>query len=209
VLLTGYRFAFVQNDTMAYAFKGRGLAGLVQTVAPLYHDDVYLLVNKRSNIRSLKDLKGKRISIGVPGAGVWHTAHRIDTLINARWLSVERPTEESIIAVRAGNIDGVVIVGGAPIPILTELGTVVKQYAELLPLNDKRLDTEYQSATISAGTYPWLEQHIIIRNVQSSIIAAGDVPKPAVDSLLTCVQSNQKTLQQWGHPKWAEVTLNK
>lgn len=73
----------VQSDVMAYAYNGTNLfeeSGKIDsfsTVAALYMEQVQI-VTLDPNIKSVADLKGKRVSVGESGSGVYFNA--IDVL---------------------------------------------------------------------------------------------------------------------------------
>ena len=71
--------AFCQSDVMAYAYEGTNIfadTGTVQcfsTVAALYTEQVQI-VTTDPEIKSVADLKGKNVSIGAAGSGVFFNA---------------------------------------------------------------------------------------------------------------------------------------
>lgn len=76
------QLGFVQSDVMAYAYQGiRNFDGAAvtdfSTVASLYMEQVQI-VTLDPEIKTVADLKGKRVSIGAPGSGVYYNA--IDVL---------------------------------------------------------------------------------------------------------------------------------
>ena len=74
---------FSQADINAWAYTGTGIyegkpkIEELRVIANLYPESVHVVVKKGAGIKSLADLKGKRVSIDEPGSG---------TLVNARAL---------------------------------------------------------------------------------------------------------------------------
>src|SRR5215204_445170 len=74
---------FSQADINAWAYTGTGIyegkpkIEELRVIANLYPESVHVVVRKGAGIKSLADLKGKRVSIDEPGSG---------TLVNARAL---------------------------------------------------------------------------------------------------------------------------
>ena len=69
------QLGFVQSDVMAYAYNGTNLfdgskIDTFSTVADLYMEQVQI-VTLDANIKSVADLKGKNVSIGAAGSGVY------------------------------------------------------------------------------------------------------------------------------------------
>ena len=81
-----YQLGTVQSDVMAYAwdgtrsFEAEGKISSFRTVAGLYAEAVQLLTMD-PEIKTVSDLKGKSVSIGAPGSGVYFNA--IDVLTAA------------------------------------------------------------------------------------------------------------------------------
>ena len=59
-----------QSDVIAAAVKGegpfktKGKQSHVRVIASLFSEDVHLVVREKANIKSVADLKGKRVSFG-------------------------------------------------------------------------------------------------------------------------------------------------
>ena len=78
-----YQMGFVQTDVMSYAYDGTNLfegAAIdnFSTVAALYMEQVQIITCDPS-IKTVADLKGKNVSIGSSGSGVYFNA--LDVLV--------------------------------------------------------------------------------------------------------------------------------
>ncbi|WP_221088571.1 TAXI family TRAP transporter solute-binding subunit [Deinococcus aquaedulcis] len=76
--------AIAQNDVVYYAYKGTGLQAFqgkanakLRTMAVLYPEVLHVVARKDSGIRSIADLKGKRVVIGDLGSGTELTARQV------------------------------------------------------------------------------------------------------------------------------------
>ncbi|MDM0046249.1 TAXI family TRAP transporter solute-binding subunit [Variovorax dokdonensis] len=158
---------FSQADvaTWAYtgtgAFEGKPKVTDIRMIANLYPESIHLVVKKGSGIKSVADLKGKRVALDEPGSG---------TLINARMVLAAFGVKESDIKpeyikpnqagdkLKDGALDAFFFVGGAPAGAIAELASSGAGI-ELLPISgapaDKlRADSPYFSVDdIPAGTY--------------------------------------------------------
>jgi len=73
---------FVQNDAAYYAFndleiyKGKGTKD-IRGLASLYDETVQLVALQDSGIKTVADLKGKRVSVGAAGSGVELNARQV------------------------------------------------------------------------------------------------------------------------------------
>ena len=152
-------FAFCQSDVMAYAYNGTNLFDAkvegFSTVAALYMEQVQI-VTTNASIKTVDDLKGKSVSIGAPGSGVYFNA--IDVL-GAYGLTEDdiKPTYQSFgdsaDALKNGQIDAAFIVAGAPTTAVTDLATTKDTYLVSLDSEHiaKLLETsDYYTETVIA-----------------------------------------------------------
>jgi len=77
-------FAFLQNDIAYYAFNGIGIepfAGKpVKTMAgvfSVYPEAVHLIATHASGVKSVRDLKGKRVAFGTVGSATEQNALQV------------------------------------------------------------------------------------------------------------------------------------
>ena len=129
------QLAFVQSDVGAYAYRGMRLfedkITNFSTVANLYMEQVQI-VTLDPSIKTVEDLKGKNVSVGAAGSGVYFNA--VDVL-EAYGLDIEKdikPTYQSfgdsVEALQDGKIDAAFIVAGAPTTAVTSLAATKKVY---------------------------------------------------------------------------------
>ena len=123
---------FSQADVASWAFTGKGVfegkpnvPGL-RLIANLYPESVHLVVRKGSGIKSVADLKGKRVALDEPGSG---------TLIDARIILAAYGLKDADLKpeyikpnqagdkMKDGAIDAFFFVGGAPAGAIAELAT--------------------------------------------------------------------------------------
>ena len=151
--------AFCQSDVMAYAYEGTNLFDTkvegFSTVAALYMEQVQI-VTTNPEIKTVADLKGKAVSIGAPGSGVYFNA--ID-ILGAYDLTEEdiKPTYQSFgdsaDALKNGQIDAAFIVAGAPTTAVTDLATTKSVY--LVSLDEEHIQkllekSDYYTETVIA-----------------------------------------------------------
>lgn len=157
------QLGFVQSDVMSYAYKGERLFESpvkgFSVVAALYMEQVQI-VSTKDSILSVADLKGKNVSIGAVGSGVYFNA--IDCL-NAYGLTekdikaVYQSFGDSADSLKDGKIDAAFIVAGAPTTAITDLATAKPVY--LVNIDDAHAAELikgcpfYSQYTIPAGTY--------------------------------------------------------
>ena len=131
-----YELGFCQSDVMSYAHDGTNIfaeTGAVDSfsaVAALYMEQVQI-VTMNPDIKTVEDLRGKSVSIGAQGSGVYFNA--VDVL-GCYDMTIEDITPvyqsfgDSADSLKDGKIDAAFIVAGAPTTAITDLSTSGQVY---------------------------------------------------------------------------------
>ncbi len=213
-----YQLGTVQSDVMAYAWDGvrafeeEGKISTFRTVAGLYAEAVQL-VTMNPDIKSVADLKGKSVSIGAPGSGVYFNA--VDVLeaagmtekdIKAQYQSFADSTD----ALKDGKIDAAFIVAGPPTPAITELCTTNSAY--LVPIDGKiaenlmKKNSFYTEHVVPAGTYTGQDKDIKTVTVKATLIVSADASEDDVYALTKAIFENIDAIKA-ENAKGAELSL--
>ena len=211
------QLGFVQSDVMAYAYNGErtfaetGAVTNFSTVANLYMEQVQI-VTVDPSIKTVDDLKGKRVSIGAPGSGVFYNA--VDVL-GVYGLDVEKditPTYQSFAdsaeALKDAQIDAAFVVAGAPTVAVTDLASA--REISLVSLDQEHIDAliasspYYSANTISAETYNLAEDTTTVA-VGAVVIARNDVSEADVYNFL---YGTFEDIANLSHGKAAELDLD-
>ena len=213
-----YQLGTVQSDVIAYAwagtrsFESNGKIDSFRVVGGLYAEAVQL-VTMNPDIKSVADLKGKAVSIGAPGSGVYFNA--MDVLsaaglteddIKAQYQSFADSTD----ALKDGKIDAAFIVAGAPTAAITELCTTNSAY--LVPIDgevaDKLMaDSPYYTAyTIPAGTYAGQDADVTTVTVKATLIVAASASEDDVYNLTKAIFDNADAIAS-ENGKGAELSV--
>jgi len=211
------QLGFSQSDVLAYAYAGTrtfedlGSIDTFSIVAPLYMEQVQV-VTLNPDIKTIADLKGKAVSIGAAGSGVYFNA--ID-LLGAYGLTEDdiKPTYQSfgdsVESLQDGQIDAAFVVAGAPTPAVTTLAATNQVY--LVSLDDEHIDAllenspYYSKAVIPAETYGMPEDAVTVA-IGAVVIASNDVADVDVYNFLVGVFENLEELAQV-HDKANELSL--
>ena len=157
--------AFVQNDVMDYAYNGTDIfAGEVLTnfsaMLTLYPEIVQIAATKSSGIKTISDMKGKRVSVGDAGSGVEFNAKQILEAYGLTFDDINKSNlsfKESSDGLQNGTLDACFIVAGIPNAALQELS--ISSDIVLISLDDEHLNKilskykYYTEALIPANTY--------------------------------------------------------
>jgi len=211
------QLAFCQSDVMSYAYSGTNLfadLGAINSfsvVSALYMEQVQI-VTTNPDIKTVADLKGKAVSIGARGSGVYFNA--LDVLgvyglteddINAVYQSFGDSAE----SLKDKKIDAAFIVSGAPTTAIVDLSTSCPVY--LVSIDDDHIadllakSPYYTAYTVSADTYgmPGDAQTVAVAAV---VLARNDVADDAVYAFTSTIFENMDAIAEQ-HGKGAELSL--
>ena len=158
---------FSQADVATWAQKGTGIyegkpnVPSLRLIANLYPESVHIVARKGSGIKTVADLKGKRVALDEPGSG---------TLVNARLILAAYDVKEGDIKpeyikpnqagdkMKDGALDAFFFVGGAPAGAIAELASSGAGI-ELIPIEGPQAEGLRMASpffapdTIPADTY--------------------------------------------------------
>jgi hypothetical protein len=158
---------FSQADVAFWAFTGTGVfdgkpkAADLRAIANLYPESIHLVARKGAGIKTVADLKGKRVSLDEPGSGTLIDARIIlaawglkDADLKAEYLK-PAPAGEKM---KDGAMDAFIFVGGYPAGAISELASAGGGI-ELVPVdgpNAQKILAQHKffaADTIPANTY--------------------------------------------------------
>ena len=210
------QLGFCQSDVMSYAYDGTnlfaetGAVGSFSVAAALYMEQVQI-VTMNPDIKTVADLKGKIVSIGAQGSGVYFNA--IDVLgaygmTEADITPVYQSFGDSAESLKDGKIDAAFVVAGAPTPAVQDLSTGKQVY--LVSLDKDHIDSliasnpYYKEYTISKEVYNTPEDVTTVA-VAAVVIARNDVSEAAIYNFVSAIFNN---INDIGHAKKAELSLD-
>jgi len=203
------RIGFSQLDAVQGLSPSEASIARLQTVLQMYNEDVSVLVNLGSNIKTISDLRGKRVAIGQPGSGVWYSSSYIRRLLNIDWIAVEQGNDEALLSLLLGEVDAIFLITGHPSRLLNDLPKSVERRVGLINLSTLSSRSHFAASVLPANTYPWQSSSVELVAVRSVLMAASDVSPAALKALTTCIKQAEPELKKWGHPKWSEINLAK
>ena len=203
----GIDLATVQNDIAYYAahgtemFKDKKVDGL-QGIASLYPETCQFVTLKSSGIKSLAELKGKRVAVGAVGSGVEANVRQILAAygvtyndIDAQYLSFA----EGASALKDGNVDVAVLTAGYPTASVQDIAS--QNPVRLLPVEEKIADDLiaqypfYTKTVIPAGTYAGFDEEVSSVAVMAMLVAGPTVNADLGYSVTKAIFGNVDRLQ--------------
>jgi TRAP transporter TAXI family solute receptor len=157
--------ALVQADVPFWAatgadpFGGHPITSL-RAIANIGADQMHVVVLKDGPIHALRDLKGKRLSLGENGSGNQVHARQLLAALGIRENEIKEDNNRAAIAadaMLAGKIDGILVMDAAPSPVVEELAKSrpVRLIGVTGPAAEKlrRADPLLFPSRINGGTY--------------------------------------------------------
>lgn len=209
---------FAQSDVAYWAYTGTGTmdgqapAENLRAIAALFPEHIHLVVLADSDINSVADLAGKRVSLDEPGSGTYVDANLI---LEAYGLSSDTVTAEALKpdaasdALRNGQIDAFFFVGGYPTGAIVELASAVD--IKLVPIDGDGaagLTEEFGFFSVSDipdGAYEGVAATTTVA-VGAQWITSADEDEELIYNITAALwNDNTRTLLDVGHAKGSSI----
>ncbi|HPW28510.1 MAG TPA: TAXI family TRAP transporter solute-binding subunit [Rhodoferax sp.] len=210
---------FCQADVASWAYDGTGIfAGkprlsTLRLIANLYPESIQIVVKKGMGIKTVADLRGKRVALDEPGSGTLISARQVLTAYGLTESDLQpeyiKPSQAGD-KLKAGTLDAFFFTGGAPAKAISDLVAIG---IELLPIDGPQAQHMRKASpfliadTIAADTYPG------IAATPTLSVGAQWVTRDTVDAELVYQATKslystagQQALAQ-GHVKGRYITL--
>lgn len=174
--------AFIQNDIAYYAANGKEMfkdnkVESIRGIAALYPETVQFVTTADKGIKSIADLKGKKVAVGASGSGAEANARQILGAygltyddIDVQYLSFG----EAADALKDGNVDVGVVVAGFPTAAIQDLAA--NKSAALVNIDAEHAEKlmkqypYFTKITVPKGTYPGQEEDVSTVAVKCVIV---------------------------------------
>ncbi len=194
----------VQNDVMYYAyqgdkdfFNGEVIDSFV-AIGSLYPELVQVVVAADSDIKTIEDLKGKKVSVGAVGSGVYFNAVQLLEMagltlddIQPQYLSFD----ESSTSFQNRQLDAFFITAGLPNPAIMDVAS--RQEVRLIGLTDdqmKALQEKYSfyvPIEVEAETYKGMKEPVSVPSMNAVLICNKDLPEELVYEMTKVLFENK------------------
>ncbi|WP_139973622.1 TAXI family TRAP transporter solute-binding subunit [Ochrobactrum sp. CGA5] len=178
--------AFTLGDSLRDAYEGNEAAGFkkkltnLSTLAAIYPNYVQIVASKESGIKTLADLKGKRLSVGAPKSGTELNAR---TILGAAGLSYDDlgkieylPFAESVELMKNRQLDATLQSSGLGVASLRDLANSVDINVVEVPADViEKIGAPYQVNTIPANTYKGQDKDVVTASVINYLIVRPDM----------------------------------
>ena len=201
----GSDVAFTLADTALDAVEGREAFKEpvpMRVLAQIYDNYTQVVAKAGSGIKTIEDLKGKRVSVGAPNSGTEVIADRVleaakidpKSGIKRQGLGVD----ESVQAMKDGSIDAFFWSGGLPTGAITDLVTSDKitlldttVYTDALV---KKYGDVYRDETIPKGTYKGVDKDVPTIAVPNYLVVSEKMDEKVAFDLTKLLFDRKKDL---------------
>ena len=182
----------------------------IMAMYPIYEQ---IIVPYDSPIKSVADIKGKKVGVGAPGSGNEIMNRLILAEYGVTYKDCEPKflsTPEQVEALKDGNIDVIMFGLGAPAPGVMDLQTQRKiRFIEIEPKMMKQINKKYPyyvPEEIAAGIYKDQTKPIPVLAWMGIIGVSADMSDKLVYDILTAFWANKAAIDKI-HVTYQEITL--
>ncbi len=198
---------FALGDSVNSAWQGDKDAGFPQKLDKLrgltaiYPNYIQIVASRESAIRSLADLKGKRVSVGAPRSGTELNARRVFGAAGLSYDDFSRveylPFGQSVELIKNRQIDATLQSAGLGVASIRDLSTAVD--ITIVPVSAevaKALNNPaYISTTIPAGTYEGQDADVSTVAVVNFLVTSTNVSDDAAYQMARQLFENRDRLE--------------
>ena len=198
--------AFTLGDSLSDAWKGDADAGFsaplkkLRGIAGIYPNYVQIVASADSGIKTLADLKGKRVSVGAPKSGTELNARAVLKAAGLSYKDLAKveylPFGESVELMKNRQIDVTLQSAGLGVSALRDLAASMKIVVVEIPaaVVAKIGDPAYQPAIVPANTYEGQAKDVPAIAIQNFLVTHEGVSADTVYKMTKAMWDNLDAL---------------
>jgi len=211
-------FGISQSDTAYQAYHGEGkfkdkpIKGL-RSVLAIYPELLAFVVRKSSGIKSIPDMKGKKINIDIPGSGTRMTTDIVMDAFGIKKedlaLANELKSSEGPTMLKDNKIDGYFGMFGHPTANIKDASNSVD--IDLVPIEGKPIDDlvakypYYAKGTISGSFYKGVNHDTPSLGVKAVLVTKDSIDDKTVYTVAKTILDNFDEFKKL-HPAYKTIT---
>ena len=197
---------FTLADALSDAWQGNEEAGFktkldkLRGLSATYNNYIQIVANADSGIKTLADLKGKRVSVGAARSGTELNARAIFKAAGLSYNDLAKveylPFGESVELIKNRQLDATLQSAGLGVASIRDLATAVKIVVVPVPADvvAKVGDAAYQPATIPAGTYAGQTADVPTAAIPNFLVTHAGVSDDLAYRMAKAMYENLSTL---------------
>lgn len=182
---------FTLGDSLALAWEGNEEAGFrskldkLRGVTAIYPNHIQIVATKDSGIKTLADLKGKRVSVGAPKSGTELNARAILGAAGMSYSDLGKveylPFGESVELMKNRQLDATLQSAGLGVASIRDLATSVPITVVEIPASVvEKVGSPYVKSTIPANTYEGQAEAVATAAVVNYLVTHSGVSDETV-----------------------------
>ena len=208
--------ALVQNDIAYYAANGTEMfkdkkVPVIQGIASLYNETIQIVTIEGKGIKTVADLKGKRVAVGALGSGTEANARQIMEIFGIKYADIKPQYlsfGEAANGLKDGNIDAAFVTAGAPTAAIQDIAAQHKVTLVGIPADKAEALIKkypfYAKQTIKAKTYPTVTADVQTVAVKAMLVTSEKVNADLVYKMTKAMFSNLARIKA-AHAQGANV----
>ncbi|MEX1168215.1 MAG: TAXI family TRAP transporter solute-binding subunit [Hydrogenophaga sp.] len=198
--------AIALGDSVSDAWKGDAEAGFPKKLDKLrglsgtYNNYIQIVASADSGIKTLADLKGKRVSVGAAKSGTELNARAVFKAAGLTYADMAKVEYlgfgESVELMKNRQLDATLQSAGLGVASIRDLSTAIKIVVIPVPADvvTKVGDAAYQPAMIPANTYTGQTEAIPTAAITNFLVTHSDVPNDTAYRMTKAMYDNIDTL---------------
>ena len=198
--------ALTLGDALSDAWKGDEEAGFktkldkLRGLSATYNNYIQIVASADSGIRTLADLKGKRVSVGAAKSGTELNARAVFRAAGLSYKDLAKteflPFGESVELIKNRQLDATLQSAGLGVASIRDLATSVKIVVVPVPADvvAKIGDPAYQPAVIPAGTYEGQTTDVATAAIPNFLVTHSGVSDELAYQMAKALYDNLDTM---------------
>ncbi|MGZ5131360.1 MAG: TAXI family TRAP transporter solute-binding subunit [Caldimonas sp.] len=198
--------AFTLGDSLSDAWRGDADAGFatplkkLRGIAGIYPNYIQIVASADSGIRTLADLKGKRVSVGAPKSGTELNARAVLKAAGLSYKDLAKveylPFGESVELMKNRQLDVTLQSAGLGVSALRDLAASMKIVVVEIPADvvAKIGDPAYLPAVVPANTYEGQTKDVAAIAIQNFLVTHEGVSTDTVYKMTKAMWENLDAL---------------
>lgn len=189
---------FAAADAIEAAKRGDAAAGFptpltnLRSIGALYPNYVQIVASAESGVRTLTDLKGKRLFIGAAQSEIDLSARKVLTAVGLDANDISATKEigfsESVDQMKEGKLDATVQSAGLGVPSLNELSNTTEIVMIGIPPElVEKMGLPFVPARIPANTYKGQSEAVPSATLMNYLVTRADLPDEHVKHMTALI----------------------
>src|SRR5512147_45835 len=202
--------AFAYDYHAVWANEGKmtqelGKTQPVRVVLSFYEQPLHITTKEGTGIRSIMDLKGKRVSTGAPNSGTEEQADYVLKALGIDWnkdfKKEKLGASESVAALKDGKIDAFFWSGAVPTASIIDLASTPGLKMVLLPVSGEvatkimnAIPVAFHRTVFPKGCYPGIDHDVETIGITAVLQAMDTFPEDRLYQILNAIFDHKDEL---------------